>query len=287
VLFALFIISSLTFLHSQIQLSDWEISEGNTITAENEFAYFQFNVSAGNTLANFTIWPCYGGSNLFIRSSAFPTDKIYNAGSIYSPGSLISESYAQFQVGSGTPVYAGVQAATNGTGTTQDYAVKFDIVATSILSNASNGYSARVPQTLNAQISFEKDISDDTATITFATTGNPLDSYLYYRYNSTLNFNTDGYVTGTACGVREFMEVAYPVTVTTSGNTIIATFTVEYQMTGFTQNSFIIIASRNCTSLGYECYENVYLRVDVSEGRMLRGLGWGMLMLAVLSLLFG
>jgi len=186
---------------------------------------------------------------------------------------------------SGSTFYGGVQAATQ-TGNTRPYVAKFDIAVTDTTPNSTNGYLTRVPQTGN-QIGFSKDLSDDTVSITFTTTGNSLDSYLYFRYNGTFNFDTDGFVTGTACGVREAMEVAYPTSTTQNGNQITAVFTVLYGAAGFTKNSFVVIAHRDCTSLGIQCYENVYYRVDVSEGWMLRGMGWGMMMLFVfLGMLF-
>jgi len=184
--------------------------------------------------------------------------------------------------------YGGVQAATSSTGATRLYSAKFDIAVTSLSPNATNGYLTRVPQTVNNPISFSKSLGDNTATIVFTATGNPLDSYLYFRYNGTFNFNVDGFVTGTACGVREAMEVAYPNSVTTSGNQITAVFTVNFGAAGFTQNSFAVVAHRNCTTLGITCYENVYYRVDVSEGEMLRGLsGLGMMMMMIVVVMFG
>jgi len=194
-----------------------------------------------------------------------PNETLFSGSYIYDSNSQVAEIWISRPVSPTNPLYAGVQSVVQSV--TRNYAAKVDIVARSPGDDA--GYLLRVPQ-VGSEISFQKDLDAQTATLFFQPTGNARDIYSYWRYNLTWDFDTDRFVSATACGIREFMEPAYPSSVTTlTDGRIQAIFHVDFNEEGFEVNYLGVIASRDCTDLGIDCYEATYYLVHVSPASLL------------------
>jgi len=271
---------------AQTPVADWEIITGTTISTPNQFAYFVYtgNVSTGVAL-NTTIWPCFGSDNGYAAGNAQPNQTYYQSHNFPPQNTIVSEFWWDLGINPTTKGYSGVQATIQSLFTTRNYASKFDLTMTVLATNAQYGYLARMP-IVGSDISFTKDTDLNEAYVTWTPTGNSLDYYSFYRYNSSYDYSTTGYVSGTACGIKEFMELAYASTVVTnSDGTMTATFDVEFDAAGFYQNSFAVVVTRNCTSLGIQCYEAVYYRVDVNSSNVLSMMSWTMLLLVAYLLI--
>jgi len=255
------------FGQSSNQIADWQWQKSITIPTSQGLLYFNWTNSGVEDKLNVTIWPCFGPVNLFESLNAYPSPSSFASSNQYTANSYVSELWAGVTNLGDSNVSIAIQAFTSFTTNTQ-YAAKFDIVVRSDVSiDQANGYTTRVPSP--GSISYTKDTGNNQAAITFTLTGNPNDVYSYWRYNTTYNSTQTGYVSSTACGVRQFMEPAYPIEVEVSSAQIRATFEVEFGAAGFEYNSFIVMVTRNCTAQAYQCYEAVYQRMDINTASLL------------------
>jgi len=186
-------------------------------------------------------------------------------------------------------LYAGVQSSTNSytsNASPNNVAAVFDIWATTLPDNVTQ---LRIPQTAGYVLQYTRDISSGYAYITYPLTNNSNDVYSFWRYNKTYSYSDTGYISGSACGVRRFFETAYPLSNTINGDgTHTVKFGVPFGSPGFQYHSFVVMVTRDCSNLGYQCYENVFERVDISSGSMLYMMNWGVmfLLMAALFMLF-
>jgi len=259
------------FAQTASPIAPWVWVRGASIPTERGFSFFNWT-NPGTFRLNVTVWPCFGALSLYQKIDAFPSQTSFDSSFQYKPETKIQELSAGFTGGlTGSNVTIGIQAFASYD--TRAYAAKFDIVVRSDASlNDPDGYYARVPSAQS--VSFAASEDKNEAYVYYVPTGNSLDSYSYWRYNTTYNQEQTGFVFGTACGVREFMEPAYPKSEEDQGSKIKVTFEVLFNQTNFEKNSFIVMVSRNCSSLGYECYEAVYDRVDVTGDSAASFLSW-------------
>jgi len=267
----------------QVSMADGQILRNQVLTDPSQINYYSL---VGPQLRNnitFIAYPCLGSLSIFVATNYLPTTNRSVSGVYYSVNDTVSTFIGAENryVGQNQTTFAGLKATRNGynnvpansNDTIKNSAAVYDILATSAADNVT--FATRIPFVQLFVTNYGRDTGAGIGYITFPLSTNPLDSYSYWRYNGTYNFDNTGYISGSACGVRLFMEPAYPVKTTNNNDrTRTVEFSVPFNEPGFQYHSFVVIISRDCSSLGYDCFDGLFQRVDISGSGSMITFSW-------------
>eukprot|EP01088_Endostelium_zonatum_P021480 TRINITY_DN8504_c0_g1_i1.p1 TRINITY_DN8504_c0_g1~~TRINITY_DN8504_c0_g1_i1.p1 ORF type:complete len:300 (-),score=30.20 TRINITY_DN8504_c0_g1_i1:52-951(-) len=233
-----------------------------------------FSLTGNNPLQNITYFafPCLGSFNIFLGSGFIPNVN-RSLQAVYSANDTVASFIGAeaLYVRGNQSAYAAIRATSTGhnnvpansNNTILNSAAIFDIYSTIFSDNVT--FTERIPFLYASVTNYGRNTDAGIGYITYPVSTNPLDSYSYWRYNGTYNYDQTGYISATACGARLFMEPAYPTSTRNNNDgTRTVEFAVPFNEPGFQYHSFVVIVSRNCASLGYDCFDGVFQRVDIS-----------------------
>lgn len=281
----------------QTAIGNGQILRNQVLDNNTQIDYYAITGAQASQNVSFFAYPCLGSFSIFVATNYLPSENRSLSGVISS----VNDTIATFigaesrYVGQNQTTYAGIKATTNGysnvptnsNDTTLNSAAVYEIFATTQTDNVT--FTDRIPFLQGYVSNYGRDTSAGIGYITYPVSSNRLDSYSYWRYNGTYDFSRTGFISGSPCGVRLFMEPAYPTKTTDNNdNTRTVEFSVPFNEPGFQYHSFVVIVSRDCSSLGYQCFDGVFERVDISGSSSILAFSWvsALFFAAFLMLLF-